>query len=388
MAIKIVEVVGARPNFMKIAPIYKAIEDYNQNNQDQLIKQYLVHTGQHYSPEMSGSFFQELAIPEPHFNLNVGSGSHAFQTANIMFSFEKVAEELKPDLVIVVGDVNSTVACAITAKKLGIKVAHVEAGLRSFDRSMPEEINRILTDSISDFLFTTETSANENLRREGVGQGKIFFVGNTMIDSLILQQKKAIKLNTLERLGLTRDRGNPIQYGLLTMHRPSNVDNPAIFTKLLSAVSSIAQNIPVIFPAHPRTAKQIEDLNFGHLFTNLDEGTRLKAGIILTKPFAYMDMLNLMCSAAFVSTDSGGVQEETTFLGIPCLTIRKNTERPITLQKGTNVLVGQDPIRLKNEIKRILSGKRKNRSVPPLWDGRTSNRILDIILRHFSISSG
>ena len=384
MKLKLIHVVGARPNFMKVAPIFKAIEEHNRKNPSNFIEQLLVHTGQHYSEKMSEIFFDDLGMPKPHINLNVGSGSHAFQTANIMLSFEKVAEELKPDLVIVVGDVNSTAACAITAKKLGIKVAHVEAGLRSFDRSMPEEINRILTDSISDLLFTTEASANENLKKEGIDQEKIFFVGNTMIDSLIFQQKKALQLNTLERLGLSRNGSRPMKYGLLTMHRPSNVDNPEVFRKLLKAIRASAEEVPIIFPAHPRTAQQIKDFNFGHIFTSMEDMLQVKSGLTLTEPFGYLDMLNLMRSSRFVITDSGGIQEETTFLNVPCLTIRENTERPVTLEKGTNILVGQDTERLYVETKRIISGEAKKGIIPPLWDGKASKRIVDIILKNFS----
>lgn len=385
MKVKLVHVVGARPNFMKVAPIFRAIEEHNQKNSSNFIEQFLVHTGQHYSLDMSEIFLHDFGMPKPHINLDVGSGSHAFQTANIMLAFEKVAEELRPDLVIVVGDVNSTAACAITAKKMGIKIAHVEAGLRSFDRSMPEEINRILTDSISDFLFTTEASANKNLRREGIDQEKIFFVGNTMIDSLIDQQKEAFQLNTLERIGLSKNGVGPIQYGLLTMHRPSNVDNPAVFTKLLKAIRMSADEIPIIFPAHPRTMEQIRNVKLRHLFAPLDDVLHLKAGFALTEPFGYLDMLSLMRSALFIITDSGGIQQETTFINIPCLTIRENTESPITVLEGTNVLVGLDTERLFNEMRSIISGVRKKGTVPPLWDGKTSQRILDIILRHFAL---
>lgn len=384
MKIKLVHVVGARPNFMKVAPIFKAIEEHNRKKPSNFIEQFLVHTGQHYSLNMSEIFIGDLGMPKPHINLKVGFGSHAFQTANIMLSFEKVLEELGPDLVIVVGDVNSTAACAITAKKMGIKVVHVEAGLRSFDRSMPEEINRILTDSISDLLFTTEASADENLKKEGIDQEKIFFVGNTMIDSLIFQQKKALQLNTLERLGLSRNGSRPMKYGLLTMHRPSNVDNPNVFTKLLKAIRAIADEIPIIFSAHPRTVQQIKKIQLSHLFTPLDNVLGLKAGFVLTEPFGYLDMLNLMRSSRFVITDSGGIQEETTFLNVPCLTIRENTERPVTLEKGTNILVGQDTERLYAETKRIISGEAKNGIIPPLWDGKASKRILGIILKNFS----
>lgn len=387
MKIKLVHVVGARPNFMKVAPIFQTIEDHNRKNPHNFIEQFLVHTGQHYSPSMSEIFFSDLGIPEPRINLNVGSGSHAFQTANIMLSFEKVLEDLRPDLVIVVGDVNSTAACAITAKKMGIKVAHVEAGLRSFDRSMPEEINRILTDSISDFLFTTEASANENLEREGVDAKKIFFVGNTMIDSLIAQMEKASRSNTLEKIGLSGNGAGPIPYGLLTMHRPSNVDNPDIFIKLLKAIRNVADEMPIIFPAHPRTIQQIQNLKLGRLFAPLDEAMNFKAGFTLTEPFGYLDMLNLMESASFVITDSGGIQEETTFLNVPCLTIRENTERPVTLEKGSNIIVGQDVERLYAETKRIIAGKTKKGLTPPFWDGKTSKRIVDIILKYFVSSN-
>lgn len=384
--IKLVHVVGARPNFMKVAPIFKAIEDHNRKKTSNFIEQFLVHTGQHYSLNMSEIFIGDLGLPKSHINLKVGSGSHAFQTANIMLSFEKVLEELGPDLVIVVGDVNSTAACAITAKKMGIKVAHVEAGLRSFDRSMPEEINRILTDSISDLLFTTEASADENLKKEGIDQEKIFFVGNTMIDSLIHQQKKAFQLNTLERLGLSRNGDSPTQYGLLTMHRPSNVDNHEVFTKLLGVIRAIADEIPIILPVHPRTAQQIQDLNLGHVFTPMEDMLQVKSGLTLTEPFGYLDMLNLMRSSRFVITDSGGIQEEATLLNVPCLTIRENTERPVTLEKGTNILVGQDTERLYAETKRIISGEAREGIIPPLWDGKASKRILDIILNNFSSS--
>jgi UDP-N-acetylglucosamine 2-epimerase (non-hydrolysing) len=386
MKVKLVHVVGARPNFIKVAPLYKAIEDRTRENSSVFIEQFLVHTGQHYSQNMSEIFLHDLGMPEPHINLNVGSGSHAFQTANIMLAFEKVVRDLNPGLVIVVGDINSTAACAITAKKMDIQVAHVEAGLRSFDRSMPEEINRILTDSISDFLFTTEVSANENLKREGVDSEKIFFVGNTMIDSLILQQKKAFQFNTLERIGLSKNGVGPIQYGLLTMHRPNNVDNSSILIKLLKTIRASADEIPIIFPAHPRTAKQVQRLNLGHLFISMDNLLDCKGGVALTEPFGYLDMLNLMRSALFVITDSGGVQEETTFLNVPCLTIRENTERPVTLEKGSNILVGQDTGRLYAETERIISGHAKKGIIPPLWDGRASKRIVDIILNHFLLT--
>ena len=364
---------------MKIAPIFVAIEEYNKRNGDIYIEQYLVHTGQHYGKNMSEVFSGELGIPEPHVNLNVGSGSHAFQTANIMLSFEKVVNDLNPDLVIVVGDVNSTAACAITAKKMGVKVAHVEAGLRSFDRSMPEEINRILTDSISDLLFTTEQSANENLENEGVPSDKIFFVGNTMIDSLITQLNKAVQRNTLEKISLSKNGNGSIKYGLLTMHRPVNVDNPDILMSFFKTISSMAVDIPIIFPAHPRTVKQIENHNLERFFTSIYDVLHNKGGIALIEPLGYLDMLNLLRSAEYVVTDSGGIQEETTFLDVPCLTVRENTERPVTLEQGTNVLVGQNSKLLSKEIAKIISGQRKKGVVPPLWDGNSSKRIVDII---------
>ena len=256
---------------MKIAPIYVSIEEHNQRNNGIFIDQYIVHTGQHYGKEMSETFFSDLGIPSPHFNLKVGSGSHAYQTANIMLAFESVLEELAPDLVVVVGDVNSTVACAITAKKMGIMVAHVEAGLRSFDHSMPEEINRILTDSISDLLFTTEQSANDNLNNEGISPEKVFFVGNTMIDSLVQQLENAVQLNSLERVNLSGNGSGPIKYGLLTMHRPANVDDPAVLSDFLETFSSLSDHIPIVFPAHPRTVKQINENNIKALFSTTHE---------------------------------------------------------------------------------------------------------------------
>lgn len=373
----VIHVVGARPNFMKIAPIFVSIKEQNQRNNSLFIDQFIVHTGQHYGKEMSESFFSDLGIPNPHFNLNVGSGSHAYQTANIMLSFERVLEELFPDLVVVGGDVNSTVACAITAKKAGIRVAHVEAGLRSFDRSMPEEINRILTDSISDLLFTTEQSANINLSNDGISPEKIFFVGNTMIDSLVQQLKNAIQLKTMERVNLY---GNgPIKYGLLTMHRPANIDNADVLSGFLKTFSLLSDNIPMVFPAHPRTVKQIKENKMEALFSTTHEVLRNKKGMVLIDPLGYRDMLNLMRSAEYVITDSGGIQEETTYLGIPCLTIRENTERPVTIDYGTNILVGQDPELLSEEISKIISGKQKKGVVPALWDGKASERIVDTI---------
>jgi len=375
----IIHIVGARPNFMKIAPIFVSFEKQNQKNNSPFIDQFIVHTGQHYGKEMSESFFSDLGIPDPHFNLNVGSGSHAFQTANIMLSFEGVLNELSPDLVIVVGDVNSTVACAITAKKLGIRVAHVESGLRSFDRSMPEEINRILTDSISDLLFTTEQSANINLNNEGISSEKIFFVGNTMIDSLVRQLENAAQINTLENINLTGSGSDPFKYGLLTMHRPANVDSPTVLAGFLKSFSLLSDDIPILFPAHPRTIKQIKANKLESIFSSTEGVLLNKKGIVLIDPLGYYDMLNLMRSADYVITDSGGIQEETTYLGIPCFTIRENTERPVTTDHGTNILVGQNHKLLSDEVSKITTGKQKKGTIPPLWDGKASERIVDTL---------
>ena len=375
----IIHVVGARPNFMKIAPIFVSFEKQNQKNNSPFIDQFIVHTGQHYGKEMSESFFSDLGIPDPHFNLNVGSGSHAFQTANIMLSFEGVLNELSPNLVIVVGDVNSTVACAITAKKLGIRVAHVESGLRSFDRSMPEEINRILTDSISDLLFTTEQSANINLHNEGISSENIFFVGNTMIDSLVLQLENAAQINTLENINLTGSGSDHFKYGLLTMHRPANVDCPTVLAGFLESFISLSDDTPILFPAHPRTIKQIKENKLESIFSSTEEVLLNKKGMVLIDPLGYYDMLNLMRSADYVITDSGGIQEETTYLGIPCFTIRENTERPVTTDHGTNILVGQNHKLLSDEVSKITTRKQKKGTIPPLWDGKASERIVDTL---------
>ena len=375
----IIHVVGARPNFMKIAPIFVSFEKQNQKNNSPFIDQFIVHTGQHYGKEMSESFFSDLGIPDPHFNLNVGSGSHASQTANIMLSFEGVLNELSPNLVIVVGDVNSTVACAITAKKLGIRVAHVESGLRSFDRSMPEEINRILTDSISDLLFTTEQSANINLNNEGISSEKIFFVGNTMIDSLVRQLENAAQINTLENINLTGSGSDHFKYGLLTMHRPANVDCPTVLAGFLESFISLSDDTPILFPAHPRTIKQIKENKLESIFSSTEEVLLNKKGMVLIDPLGYYDMLNLMRSADYVITDSGGIQEETTYLGIPCFTIRENTERPVTTDHGTNILVGQNHKLLSDEVSKITTRKQKKGTIPPLWDGKASERIVDTL---------
>lgn len=375
--IKIINVVGARPNFMKIAPIMTEMKKYPE-----AFDVILLHTGQHYDKTMSKSFFDDLGIPEPVINLNIGSGSHAEQTAKIMIEFETILVKEKPGLVIVVGDVNSTLACSITAAKLRIPVAHVEAGLRSFDRTMPEEINRIVTDSISDFLFTTCADANDNLKREGVDEKKIFFVGNVMIDVLLKHRDKAKKMKIIEKLKL--NIASEIRpYALLTLHRPSNVDQKEIFICILEALLRISENLPIIFPAHPRTCKQIETFGLSKYFKYFVENeTPLTYNAIhLLDPLSYLDFLHLMSNATFVLTDSGGIQEETTVLGVPCLTLRDNTERPVTVTQGTNILVGTDQKRIISECISILNDGGKKGRIPDLWDGQAARRIVDVLMK-------
>lgn len=359
--IKIVNVVGARPNFMKIAPIQREMANYKH------IEPLLVHTGQHYDERMSKLFFDDLEMPKPDIYLNVGSASHAVQTAKIMIEFEQVLLEHQPHLVVVVGDVNSTAACSLVAVKLGIKVAHVEAGLRSFDRTMPEEINRLLTDAISDFLFVTEQSGLVNLKREGILDSKVHFVGHVMIDSLIHFTKKAALSTIKQTLGLADH-----SYALITLHRPGNVDNRENFCKLLNAFELIERDIKIIFPIHPRSKKMIKE--FG-----LEERIDRMNNLILMEPLGYLDFMNLLHSARFVLTDSGGIQEETTYLGIPCLTMRENTERPVTVESGTNILVGSNTDLILSEAKKILSGNEKKGKIPPLWDGKAAKRIVDLL---------
>jgi len=359
--IKVINVVGARPNFMKIAPIVREMNKYKRQ-----IKQLLVHTGQHYDRKMSKLFFSELQIPKPNIYLGVGSGSHAEQTAKIMTAFEKVCIKHQPDYVLVVGDVNSTLACSIVAKKLCVRVIHVEAGLRSFDLTMPEEINRMVTDAITDLFFTTSTGAGNNLRKAGVPAGKIKFVGNVMIDTLLFNLPKANKHPILKRLNLS-----PRQYILTTLHRPSNVDDKKIISGIIAVLKNLAQNIPVIFPLHPRTRKQLRlfrlDRNLGN--------------IVLLDPLGYFEFLKLTKDAKLVLTDSGGIQEETTVLGIPCLTLRENTERPITITQGSNRLVGNDPAKIKRFAYRELQRKTLiKRSRPKYWDGKAAKRIVTTIL--------
>lgn len=366
----IVCVVGARPNFMKMAPIIKelrTLKDY--------VRPYLVHTGQHYDQEMKASFFQQIGIPEPDIDLGVGSGTHSEQTANIMLRFEPVLDKVKPCAVLVVGDVNSTIACSLVAVKKQIPILHVEAGLRSRDREMPEEINRILTDQISDRLFTTERSAEKNLLNEGIESSRIHFAGNVMIDSLLANLEQAIPFaETLKN----HQKTNNIQeghYALLTMHRPSNVDDPDILKRLLRSIVEISQKLPVIFPIHPRTRNRIEQ---GGLldFTKSDN-------FICLPPVGYLQMLGLMKSAKMVLTDSGGLQEETTALGIPCVTLRENTERPITVEQGTNTIVGTDPEKIEACADDIMATGGKSGRIPEYWDGKAAWRIVADIKKHY-----
>lgn len=337
----------------------------------QKFKQFLVHTGQHYDQEMSESFFNDLGLTKPDINLGVGSGTHVEQIGKIMIEFEKVCLGENPDLVVVVGDVNSTVAAALVAAKLCIPVAHVEAGLRSFDRTMPEEINRLLTDQVSDFLFTTCEDANQNLLNEGIPSEKIYFVGNVMIDSLREHMKLAEDSNILEKLQLIKQ--NKIQkYAVVTLHRPSNVDNQKELDGIFSALKYLAEEISIVFPAHPRTFKQIKRFN-------LENVSDLKENFHVIPPLGYLDFLKLMSSAAIVLTDSGGIQEETTILGVPCLTLRSNTERPITIKEGTNTLVGNSPQNILDNALTALSNNKNRKRIPKYWDGRSSQRIATIL---------
>ena len=364
---KIVNVVGARPNFIKIAPIMEELKHHRA------FLPILVHTGQHYDAVMSKQFFDELDIPEPDINLQVGSGSHATQIAQIMARFEAVLLEEKPRLVLVVGDVNSTIACALTAAHCNIPVAHVEAGLRSFDRTMPEEINRLLTDHLATYLFTTEMSATQNLLREGLPPENIFFVGNVMIDTLLRFRDKAVCSPILEQLGL-RDHGAVKPYALLTLHRPSNVDDRGTLQNLFEAVQILSQEIPVIFPVHPRTTNHLQRQGLGTSATQPRHGN-----ITFIEPLGYLDFLCLMAHARLVLTDSGGIQEETTVLGVPCLTLRENTERPVTIQQGTNRLVGRDTVTIVNAGRQALEAPSLPSKPPDLWDGEAARRIVRLV---------
>ncbi len=360
--LKIICVCGARPNFMKIAPIMRSFNDSGK------FDTLLVHTGQHYDKKMSHLFFDELNIPKPDINLEVGSASHAVQTAEIMKRFEPVVLDFKPDYVLVVGDVNSTIACGMVAVKLGVKLIHVEAGLRSFDNAMPEEINRVLTDRISDLLFVTEQSGIDNLKNEGTADEKVHLVGNVMIDTLLSNKQKAEESPILQDMALTAK-----QYAVITLHRPSNVDDPAGLEKIISAFEVIQKDLKLVFPIHPRTRNNIAG-------TDLQKRVEAMGNLILMEPVGYLAFLKLMANAALVMTDSGGIQEETTILGVPCMTLRPNTERPVTITEGTNQLVKlttEDILAVYHKLQTTnfsVSGK-----IPELWDGKAANRIANII---------
>lgn len=414
-ATKVLTVVGARPNFMKAAPILAAIRDHNDrvgtcrtlgsdSAFDAPIESVLVHTGQHYDEAMSDKFFADLNIPRPDVHLGAGSGSHAMQTAEIMKRFEEVVLRERPDLLIVVGDVNSTLACALVTAKISFDsqgtrplIAHVEAGLRSFDRDMPEEINRIVTDHLADLLFVTEESGIKNLRQEGVPKERIHFVGNTMIDSLFAFRQKAGESPILEMLGLRngtsghRKDNGATQYALLTLHRPSNVDKRECFLSILEGLGDLASTCPIIFPAHPRTKKKIAEFGLEQFFNSAEgSDTVTKAGSVRTNgrirmvdPLGYLDFLCLMDHAAVVVTDSGGIQEETTSLGVPCVTVRENTERPVTVERGTNVLAGTSAAGIRRATKQQLDA-RANVMMPESWDGKSAARIIDVICRELA----
>lgn len=356
-------IVGARPNFMKVAPVIRAIEDLNAKS-GKIIGYRLIHTGQHYDPKMSGTFFSELGIPNPDYNLNVGSGTQAEQTAGIMIGYEKLLVQDKPDLCIVVGDVTSTMACAITAKKMLVRVAHIEGGIRSGDLSMPEEINRMVTDSITDFFFTTSETANANLRKCGVSDDRIFFVGNTMIDTLLYSRSKFNKPSLWDELQLRQK-----EYIVLTLHRPNNVDDHSNLQRLLDEIIDCSGGLPVIFPVHPRTRKVLGDA----------AGSLMSRNIHLTEPLGYLEFNYLVEKAKAVITDSGGITEETTVMSVPCMTLRDSTERPETVIMGTNELLGTNPDAIAPAMQRLLTGNWKKGAVPPLWDGHTSERIVEII---------
>ena len=361
MALNVMCVAGARPNFLKIGPLMDAFARSSS------VSATLVHTGQHYDRNMSGAFFDELGIPDPTVNLGVGSSSHAAQTAAIMERFEPVVLKYRPDVVIVVGDVNSTIACGMVAAKLGVKLAHVEAGLRSFDRTMPEEINRVLTDAIADLLFCSERSGVTNLENEGISCGKIHLVGNVMIDSLVKHRERADGSTVLERLAL-----HPSDYAILTLHRPGNVDEQGVLVGILDALKEIQLELPVVFPVHPRTRANLESLGLGSRVGKM-------SALRMVDPLGYLDFMKLLMSAKVVLMDSGGIQEETTFLGIPCLTLRENTERPVTVEIGTNQIVGRDSGRITAAFRRILKNGKRKFLCPPLWDGHAAERIADII---------
>jgi UDP-N-acetylglucosamine 2-epimerase (non-hydrolysing) len=381
---KIMTIVGARPNFMKAAPIIAAIHAYNRQSESAPLQHVLVHTGQHYDEIMSGSFFSDLSLPKPDVHMGIGSGSHAAQTAEIMKKFEEIVMAERPEILIVVGDVNSTVACALVASKISFDgagnrplIAHVEAGLRSFDRTMPEEINRIITDHVSDLLFVTEESGLTNLDNEGIAKETVHFVGNTMIDSLLAFKSKADSSTKLEELGLRlpgERNARVSRYALLTLHRPANVDNVDSLRNILAGLQELEKESLIIFPVHPRTQKRIKE--FGIDLSPNNNGV----GIVLTNPLGYLDFLCMMKNAWMVVTDSGGIQEETTCLGIPCVTVRENTERPVTVQKGTNIIAGTSREGIRAAIRR-QSQKRTEATVPIHWDGKAATRIVEVLVR-------
>lgn len=368
--LKIFNIVGARPNLVKIAPLMSEMRKHAS------IQPVLVHTGQHYDEKLSDVFFRQMGIPTPDFNLDVGSGSHAWQTAEILKRLEPLLIEQKPDLVLVVGDVNSTIAASLASAKLGVRVAHVEAGLRSFDRTMPEEINRILTDALADHLFVTEEGAIDNLLKEGRPRDQIHLVGNVMIDALRQFLPLARQSNIGSELGLL-DGSGFVPFAVLTLHRPSNVDSLPTLERLLSAIDAVAEELSVIFPVHPRTQERLRESHAKH-------HPRLR----FIPPASYLDFLCLLDRSRLVLTDSGGIQEETTALGVPCLTLRGNTERPVTVTEGTNQLVGQDPAKIISAVREILAGRRKGGKVPHLWDGHAAGRIVEILLRKMHYGGG
>jgi UDP-N-acetylglucosamine 2-epimerase (non-hydrolysing) len=355
-------IAAARPNFMKIAPLYHALSSTDW------CEPVLIHTGQHYDSNMSDAFFTDLRLPKPHFHLNVGSGSHAEQTGGVMIEYEKIAIEHRPDWIIVVGDVNSTVACAMVGAKLWIPVAHLEAGLRSNDRKMPEEINRIVTDRIANLLWTPSIDGNENLRKEGVPDENVELVGNIMIDSFEMMRDQIFQDSTAQELGLSGE-----DFAVLTMHRPSNVDDKKVLSQIVSQLITVANDSQLVFPVHPRTRQKLSDFS---LLPELEKTTNIR----LIDPLGYIQFMNLVTQSKFVITDSGGIQEETTYLGIPCLTLRDNTERPITISQGTNLLI--KPEMLVSSISSVLTGENKKSQCPDLWDGKTSQRVAKSLQNH------
>jgi len=379
---KVILVAGARPNFMKIAPILRAMKNHPD------LRAILVHTGQHYDDNMSEAFFAGLGIKKPDYQLSIGSGTHAVQTANIMIGFEEVCRIEMPDMVLVVGDVNSTIAAGLVAKKLHIKLAHVEAGLRSRDRQMPEEINRLATDAITDIFFTTEVGGTQNLLAEGHSEDSIHFVGHVMIDNLFYQLGKMGDEDAASPSVRSLKESLLEKYLCMTLHRPSNVDDKKILTELIKTINTIASEVPIIFPCHPRTLRRLHDFGLDDLFimkeSVLPEASK---GIIITEPLNYDDFLYLWKDCTIMLTDSGGLQEETTALGVSCLTLRDNTERPITVEVGTNILIGHDMDKLRLEIKKALNGEKKNGRIPDLWDGNASERIVHHICRYLKENS-